>query len=195
MNLWRNLLGKKDPQKNEEAQSPFLPKKKDPIEIEFVKNFTRLGGRFLFVENPEALQESFANILSENAWDLKQVGCFREDLSQHFSVPTSKKIILGSHNVFLTTCESLIANKGSFLVCKHQINNLKLNELPEYIIVFATLNQLTSDVSEAMTNLKRKYDGALPTNITNLSVKDETTDKRSLTQGRNAKNIYLLLQE
>ena len=33
MNLWRNLLGKKDPQKKEEAQSPFLPKQKDPIEI------------------------------------------------------------------------------------------------------------------------------------------------------------------
>ncbi len=80
-------------------------------------------------------------------------------------------------------------------MCKHQINNLKLNELPEYIIVFATLNQLTSDVSEAMSILKQKYDGALPTNITNLSVKDETTDKRSLTQGRNAKNIYLLLKE
>ncbi len=120
---------------------------------------------------------------------------FTIDFNFNWNIYQSKKIILGSHQVFLTTCESLIANKGGFLVCKHQINTLKLNELPEYIIVFATLNQLTSDVSEAMSILKQKYDGALPTNITNLSVKDETTDKRSLTQGRNAKNIYLLLKE
>lgn len=196
MNLWRNLLGKKDPQKKEEAQSPFLPKQKDPIEIEFVKNFTRHGGRFIFVESQEMLFNSFENILKENTWEPKHICCLHKDLAQYFNISTSEEFTnRQQYSALLTTCESLIANKGGFLVCQHQIKNIKLKELPEYIIVFATLNQLTSDVSEAMSILKQKYDRALPTNITNLSVKNETKDKQSLTQGSNAKNIYLLLQE
>jgi hypothetical protein len=188
-------LGKKNPQKEEENQSPFMPKKKDPIEIEFVKNFTQHGGRFLFIEHTNDLFGNFQNILSENTWEQQHVSCLHADLANHFGIKTSDNYSPEKHKVLLTTCESLIANKGSFLVCKHQIKNIKVDALPDYIIVFATLSQLTTDVSAAMSKLKQKYYGALPTNITNISVKDESADNTSLYHGRNAKNIYLLLQE
>ena len=43
--------------------------------------------------------------------------------------------------------------------------------------------------------LKSKYFGNLPTNITTLNAKDSSKENDFLTEGKSAKNIYLILQE
>ena len=54
----------------------------------------------------------------------------------------SKENIVFSHKlldaeIFFTTCEHLIAQNGSILVCSNQLKESKLSELPENVIVFA----------------------------------------------------------
>jgi len=95
----------------------------------------------------------------------------------------------------LITCECLIANKGAFLVCQHQIETLSIDQLPEQLIIYASADQFARDVSEGMSKLKQKYFGNLPTNITNLNVKSNTDKDNFLAQGASSKNIYLLLQD
>lgn len=194
MNLWKNLLGKKEQSEPTEERSPFMPKVKDPVEIEFAKEFTEKGGKFIFVENKEAALDTLEKILEENKWNRNQIGCLNSNLGKTFKVDTQTSIP-NDAGALLLTCEFLIANKGGMLICQHQINNLSLDKLPENLIVYAGSDQFVPDVSEAMSMLKSKYFGNLPTNITTLNAKDSSKENDFLTEGKSAKNIYLILQE
>lgn len=195
MNLWKNFFGKKDPPKaTEDQQSPFMPQKKDPVEIEFAKKFTEKGGKFIFTETREKVLQNFENILLENQWNREDIACLNHDLAAHFDLQ-SQSLDSKKHKALLITCECLIANKGAFLVCQHQIETLSIDQLPEQLIIYASADQFARDVSEGMSKLKQKYFGNLPTNITNLTVKSNTDKDNFLAQGASSKNIYLLLQD
>lgn len=194
MNLWKNFLGKKDKSESTEERSPFMPKIKDPVEILFAKNFTKKGGKFLFVENTDNALDVFNKILLENNWQMEQLACLNPELAEHFNLTPSENIPKDSAALLLT-CEYMVANKGGMLICQHQIHNLTLDKLPEHLIIYADTNQFAPDVSEGMSLLKSKYFGDLPTNITTLNVKDSSKENDFLTQGNSSKNIYLILQE
>ena len=89
----------------------------------------------------------------------------------------------------------LIANKGAVLICNRQIQEKKLSELPENLIIIAKANDFKSDVSEAMTAINKKYKHNLPSNITTLNAFDPTKENDFLSYGGNAKHLYLLVQE
>lgn len=194
MNLWKNILGKKDNSKPNKDESPFMPKIKEPVEIEFAKNFTEKGGRFLFVENKNNAIEVFDKIREENNWKPEQINCINTELAEAFHLKKSDSINPDSPVLFLT-CEFLIANKGGMLICKQQIQNRSFKELPNELIIYASADQFVSDISEGMSKLKSKYFGNLPTNITTLNAKGSETKEDFLTQGNSAKSIYLILQE
>ena len=171
-----------------------MPKIKDPVEILFAKNFTQKGGKFLFVENIDSSLDVFKKILLENNWQLDQLACLNSELAEKFNLTASETVPKDSVALLLT-CEYMVANKGGMLICQHQIHNLSLDKLPEYLIVFAGIDQFAPDVSEGMSLLKSKYFGDLPTNITTLNVKDSSKENDFLSQGNSSKNIYLILQE
>ena len=138
----------------------------------------------------------FILILEENHWENEDVLCFDENLSDRFQVSCQPiNIDANEFKVFLISCEYLIANKGSILICNHQLKDFKLDNLPPYIIVYSGLDNFVNDVSEGMTNLKNKYSDRLPSNITTLNVKNSTEEKDFLSYGNSAKSLYLLLQE
>ena len=93
------------------------------------------------------------------------------------------------------TCEYLIANKGAILICSHQIKDLKLNEIPENLIILASSAQFVEDVSEAMTLINTRYKEDLPSNITTLNAFDPDKEENFLSYGSSTKNLYLLVQE
>ena len=196
MNFWNIFFGKKKKLENSQKQSPFLPKKRDPIEILFAKNFTRKGGKFIFSENPSTTDKYFNDILFENNWAEKDIFCKNKDLISRFKIEdNSLGLKPNQSSVFLTSCEFLIANKGSILICNEQLKNFKLKELPENLIVFSSINQFANDVSAGMTKLKNKYSKRLPSNITTLNPKKLIEENDFLSYGNSAKNIYLLLQD
>ena len=194
MNLWKNFLGKKDKSEKTEERSPFMPKIKDPVEIEFAKKFTENGGKFIFIEDQQAALDTLGKILNENQWNVEEVSCLHAALAKTFAVPHGETIPSGS-KALLLTCEYLIANKGGMLICQHQIQDLTLDKIPDNLIIYASSDQFAPDVSEGMSMLKSKYFGDLPTNITTLNAKDKSRENDFLTQGSSAKNIYLILQE
>ena len=57
MGIWDKFFGKNKAQKPE--KSPFLPKEEDPLDIGFAKNFTKKGGKFLFIESDVSLLKNF----------------------------------------------------------------------------------------------------------------------------------------
>lgn len=195
MGFWSKLFGAKTRTSKLSGDSPYLPKK-DDVEVIFAKLFTQKGGKFIYSEDGKSSDHYFKLILEENHWKSENVLCFDKNLSNRFHVSCQPiNIDANEFKVFLISCEYLIANKGSILICNHQLKDFKLDNLPPYIIVYSGLDNFVNDVSEGMTNLKNKYSNRLPSNITTLNVKNSTDEKDFLSYGNSAKSLYLLLQE
>ena len=196
MGLWNKLFGKRNVSRPSEAKSPYLPKKKEEIEVLFADHFTQKGGKFLYSENAQTTHEFFQLILEENLWKEDDILCFDEAFSQSFGLkiltedPQPKQ-----YKALLIGCEYLIANKGTLLICHHQLKDYKLEELPDFFIVFSGVKNFVNDVSEGMSKLKNKYSNQVPSNITTLNVRNVQNEKDFLSYGNSAKNLYLVLQE
>ena len=196
MSLWNKLFGKKKNSPDFEVTSPYLPQKKNKIEIIFAEKFTQKGGKFIYSEDVKSTDKFFKLILEENHWSPQDILCFDPKLIQRFGLKT-----LANHfnphdfKVLLIGCEYLIANKGTVLICHHQLKDYKLESLPDFFIVYSGLDNFVNDVSEGMSNLKNKYADQLPTNITTLNVKNSKDENDFLSYGNSAKNLYLVLQE
>ena len=196
MGFWSKLFGKKKNSPDEEANSPYLPLKKNQIEIVFAEKFTLKGGKFVYSDDSNSTGEFFNLILEENHWNPHDILCFDPQLSERFGLELTKSHFNPKYfKAFLIGCEYLVANKGTILICHHQLKGYKLESLPDFFIVFSGLNNFVNDVSEGMTELKKKYTDQLPTNITTLNVKNSEDENDFLSYGNSAKNLYLVIQD
>lgn len=182
--------------KENETRSKYMPEVDTPADERFTRNFIINGGRFLYALNMEEVQDNFDNILLENDWYEKDVFCMNGGLKQTFNnynleFGTKKESVF-----FLATCESLVANDGSLLICSNQLKELKLHDLPQDIIVFGKTSQIVNNIGEGLRLIKNRNSGNIPTNITtikNFESKDDSKD--FMTYGSSTKNLYLLLLE
>jgi hypothetical protein len=197
VSFWNSLFGgKKVSKEDEKSESPFMPEKKDPVEISFANNFISKGGRFLFSESELDCKKFFNNILKENNWNKSDLFSLDQKISGTFDLEADLNTSsISDKKVAFISCEFLIANTGGILISSNQIKNLKLIQLPEHIIVKAKTSQFASDVSEGMSKLKAFYSKNIPTNITTLNAKNSDKESDFLSHGNSSKNIYLLLEE
>jgi len=193
MNFFKKLFNL--PSENEENETP----KKDlnlSLDDLFVHNFVEKGGKFLYCLKKAEVVEYLENILIENNW--KNLTLFDESLlgfidRKKVSVTASVK----SDTPIFINCEHLIADKGDVLFSSNQLKSIKLSEMPQNFIVFATTSQLVTDMGQGLTGIKINHKGNLPTNIS--AVKNyniNNNDDNFLNYGNsNSKNLYLLLLE
>lgn len=182
--------------KDKDVRGRYMPDLDTPSDERFTKNFIRNGGRFLYALNMDETQENFDNILLENDWYENEVFCMNDALKKTFSgynLSFGKK---PDSTFFLATCESLVANDGSLLVCSNQLKELKLHDLPQNIIVFGTTSQIVNTIGEGLRLIKNRNSGFIPTNITTIKNFEAKTDEKDfMTYGSSTKNLYLLLLE
>jgi hypothetical protein len=197
MGIWDKFFGKSKTKKPK--KSPFLPTEEDPLDIGFAKNFTRKGGRFLYIESKDILLINFKEICVENNWEPQQILSLNQTNSNLFfaSYVNETSGSLKAYKAAIIDCEYLISNTGKILLSENQIRHFKLSDLPETIIVKARMDQLVRDVSQGMTLLKNKYPKTIPTNITTLNIKSdsEEAEKAVATSTTNSKSIYLLFED
>src|SRR5690606_4035423 len=152
-------------------------------------------GKFLYCENITELEENFISILQENDWFEIEALTFEKEL-QRFLIDNKLSYKNPTNPLFLLcSCESLIAQEGSVLFSSKQLSHYKPNELPLNIIVIAKTSQITRSKSDGLQNIKSKYVGEIPTNITTMKYFKESTNDDFLQYGIQAKNLYLLLLE
>tara|TARA_R110000868_G_scaffold3388_7_gene21909 strand:- start:3769 stop:4377 length:609 start_codon:yes stop_codon:yes gene_type:complete len=200
MSLFRKIFGSKSDNKEEELKSnergKYMPEIKLPIDEKFTINFKANGGKFLYCENLDEIFESLDNIIQENNWEDKKAFFIDKNLKNKFKrghLLTSEKA--SESTFFITTCENLIANDGSLLICSNQIAEKKLMELPANFIVFATTSQITENIGEGLRGIKSKNRKKIPTNITTIKHFKSLDEKDFLSYGSSSKNLYLLLLE
>jgi len=198
MSLFRKIFGSSNPTSEEDKQSEFsnsLTENTTSIDEQFIFNFKKNGGKFLYCENTDEVKEQFENILEENDWFESDVLCYDPDLFSmlddnklRYNKPANPKFILAS-------CENLIADEGSILFSSKQIKQNKPNELPVNIIVLAKTSQILGTKSDGLSAIKKKYERDYPTNITTIKYFEKAKEEDFTQYGSSAKNLYLLLLE
>lgn len=199
MSLFRKIFGLKDTPEDHiksEERGKYMPEIKLPIDEQFTINFKANGGKFLYCEDMQEVNNSLKNILKENNWEDQNVLIFDqrlEDLFKGFKFKSSKKT--SDSTFFFSTCEYLISDDGSLLISSNQIAEKKLKELPTNFIIYATTSQFVQNIGEGLRGIKGKNKDKIPTNITTIKHFKTIEDKDFLTYGSSSKNLYLLLLE
>ncbi|MEP3208559.1 MAG: LUD domain-containing protein [Maribacter sp.] len=201
MGLFDKLFGggkKKVSKETVETRGLHMPDLNIPIDEKFTIHFRKNGGKFLYCDSFTEISQALKNIIAENEWKNHPFFIMNNSLEEKFvkeGVTFTAKA--KESEVFFTTCEHLIAQNGSILVCSNQLNEKKLHELPDNVIVFATTSQLVESIGEGLKKIKKKYGHSIPANITTLKHFQANEDNSDdfLTYGSSSKNLYLLLLE
>jgi UTP:GlnB (protein PII) uridylyltransferase len=198
MSLFRKIFGSSNPTSEEDKESEFSKSHAEnaiSIDEQFIFNFKKNGGKFLYCENADEVKEQFENILEENDWFESEVLCYDptlfsmlEDNKLTYDKPVNPKFLLAS-------CENFIADEGSILFSSKQIKQHKPNELPANIIVLAKTSQILGAKSDGLSAIKKKYERDYPTNITTIKYFEKAKEEDFTQYGSSAKNLYLLLLE
>lgn len=198
MSLFRKIFGSNNPASDEEREneySKFSPDVNAPLDEQFIYNFKKNGGKFLYCDNIKDVKEQFENILEENDWFESEAICYESKL---FSMLEENKINYDkpkNPKFLLVSCENLIADEGSVLFSSNQIKQNKPNELPTNIIVLGTISQILGSKSDGLSVIKKKYERDYPTNITTIKYFEKAKEEDFTQYGSSAKNLYLLLLE
>ena len=188
-----NKSSSKEESKNPESK--FLPKKKAVIEERFILKFIENGGKFLYCENLSEVQENFDLILAENEWINQDILMIKSELKKEFNLNNNFSSSLEETKCFVTDCENLIASDGSILISSNQINEKKLNEFPDNLIILSDTMKLKNTISEGLSEIKSKSKN-IPTNFTTIKNFNVIKgDKDFLSYGTSSKNLYLILLE
>lgn len=181
-----------------ETRGQHMPDLNLPVDEKFTIHFKKNGGKFLYCISLKEVSLAIKNIVAENNWQEHPFFAMDGRLTSKFEKENIVFTdILKNSEVFFTTCEHLIAQNGSILVCSNQLHEKKVNELPSNVVVFATTSQLVESIGEGLKTIKKKYGPKIPTNITTLKHFKATEENSNdfLTYGSSTKNLYLLLLE
>ncbi len=199
MGLFDKLFGggKKVSKETKETRGMHMPDLNIPVDEKFTIHFKKNGGKFLYCDSFSEVSTAMKNIVEENGWQDYPFFAMNPRLEEKFVKDVTFTDKTEESDVFFTTCEHLIAQNGSILVCSNQLMEKKLNELPDNVIVYATTSQLVESIGEGLKIIKKKYGHNIPANITTLKHFLPTTENSDdfLTYGSSSKNLYLLLQE
>ncbi|WP_047244667.1 LUD domain-containing protein [Maribacter thermophilus] len=181
-----------------ETRGEHMPDLNLPVDEKFTIHFKKNGGKFIYCISDQEVSRALHNIIEENGWQNQPFFAMNPQLTKKFgreNISFTEKT--KESDIFLTTCEHLIAQNGSILVCSNQLNEKKVNELPSNVIVYATTSQLVESIGEGLKTIKKKYGPAIPANITTLKHFKPTKENSDdfLTYGSSTKNLYLLLLE
>ena len=86
--FFKKSSSKEDPKKSE---SKFLPKKKAVIEERFILKFIENGGKFLYCEDLDEVQDNFNLILKENEWVNDDILIINSDLKKTYNVKNKEE--------------------------------------------------------------------------------------------------------
>ncbi|MCW2119820.1 lactate utilization protein [Flavobacterium sp. 7A] len=198
MSIFSKLFGSSSAaseEDNNKESKTSLPEKNISIDEQFINNFKKNGGKFLYCENSSEVKEQFENILQENDWYESEVLCYETSL---FDILEDNKLVfnkISDPKFLFSTCENLIAEEGSVLFSSKQIKQHKPYELPTNIVILAKTSQILGFKTDGLSAIKKKYEGDYPTNITAIKYFEKAKEEDFTQYGSSAKNLYLLLLE
>jgi len=193
----RNALLSKtpNPYANTEQESKIYGELDESLALNFAQEFTNLGGKFIYCEDEEDLK----NVLKQFFQSEEAVPLFCREpelmaLLTDIEVPfTHEDADFKSLKSALTSCEFLIARFGSVMISSGTGSGRRLNYFPEKHLIVAFASQLVPETKDALIGMREKYNGKLPSMITQISGASRTADiEKTLVMGMHGpKEIYV----
>jgi L-lactate utilization protein LutB len=193
--VFQIIAGKPEVSEPQETEGLYAPQKDEPCDEKFARNFTSAGGYFLYCADPNEATDNFKKILLEvnSSGVLAHESVVLQFLTQAGALDLTQTDA-AQKDVFMCTCEYVVAHDGSIVVTYNQLQGKRLEELPKVFIILAKTSQLVNKLSDAMTGIKEAHKGDIPTQIT--SVKPPLSKNAESTgPAKEAKNTFLLLIE
>ncbi|MBX2905854.1 MAG: LUD domain-containing protein [Taibaiella sp.] len=146
----------------------FYPDPDVSPEEMFAEIFISLGGKFIFVENEQELMATLATMYENLAW--KQLLCADQRLLKLFK--NSKVDFIEpadpaaeSADACVTGCEALVGRTGSILLSSAQNMGRTAPVYYPVHIVFAYMDQVVFDITDALKLIRKRYNNVLPSMV------------------------------
>jgi L-lactate dehydrogenase complex protein LldG len=181
---------------NAEGNSSVFIKEHDGLEMKFAEEFARLQGKFIFCTSKNEVVDNLLALVASKEWD--DVYCQTPSLMQQFQLKQFQFMNNGdmhSAQAAITDCECLVARTGTMVLSAAQPSGRALPVYTPVHIVIAYTHQLVFDLKDAITRLKDKYQGELPSSIHFASGPSRTADiEKTLVVGiHGPKEVYVFL--
>jgi L-lactate dehydrogenase complex protein LldG len=169
----------------------------DPLEETFAREFTAIGGRFVFCENELDFLEQLVQHSTEGGW--KKIYCYEEELCvllENAEFPfTREQNDFKEGMVAVTSCEALVARLGSILISSSTQSGRRLVVVPTTHVVFAKTSLLVPYIKDGLLLIKNKYKDHLPSFIASLAGPSRTADieKTLVTPAHGPRDIFVFL--
>lgn len=193
------LLEKRDNPYPNVEDLPHYPQTEELPEVMFAEQFTAISGQFLFCEDEVQFIENLLELAEARKWH--KIYCWEPALQavlDRFEYPyyaTDKDF--EEAEVGFTLCEALIARNGSILLSNGNMAGRRLSIYPPVHIVLAYTSQLVVDIKDGLKLIKNKYEGNLPSMISNVTGPSRTADiEKTLVLGAHGpKELFVFLLE
>ncbi|GAA4100273.1 lactate utilization protein [Mucilaginibacter panaciglaebae] len=193
------LLEKRDNPYPNLENLPMYPPAPEDLDVMFAEEFTAVQGQFAFCEDEVQFIETLLELAEKRNW--RKIYCWEPGLQEvlnRYEFPffeTDKDFTQAE--VGLTLCEALVARNGSIMVSSAQSAGRRLNIYPEVHIVLAYTSQLVADLKDGFALIRQKYNGNVPSMISNITGPSRTADiEKTLVLGAHGpKELFVFLLE
>ena len=174
-----------------EQQEICMPDPNDPDDVTFAKVFTSKGGKFFYCDDQENFYVMFKQLIKENNWNHSY--CSNDELKESLK-PTELEFETDYQKAdsCISNCEFLIAFNGSIMVSGAQTKGLKIEQLPEALVVAAYTSQIVKDINQGLRGIQTKYGRTRPSMVTTIRTKQSIT---TMSDSDRAKDLYIFLIE
>ncbi len=175
----------------------FFAKEGLTAEEKFAKEFSALGGKFVYCANEHEMIEQLQALADTMNWPV--IHTKDRFLLQLF---TEKKVDLvqdatdmQTMEAGLSMCECLVARTGSVILSSAQDSGRSLPVYAPIHIAIAFSNQVVWDIADSINMLQKKYNGNMPSMISLTTGPSRTADiEKTLVVGvHGPKEVYVFL--
>lgn len=152
-----------------------------------------LKGEVSLCANADDLYLKLKSLVEEKEWT--NIACIDKSLIERVQLEVVSEEFDEKMEAGITGCEYLVAHTGSVVVSSAQVSGRRMNVFPPHHIIIANASQLLPRIENAMDALMEKYNGALPSLITNITGPSRTADiEKTLVMGAHGpKSLHVFI--
>jgi len=190
------LINKTDnPFKNVDFSSELFYAQKEVPEVQFALNLNEAGGTFIYCDNEKDFLINLQALMLQQGW--KVLTSSDEQLINLLNrggIATTLPDAKIGFEVSITGCEYLVSRFGSVMVSSRTAGRNMFVAADTHVVI-AKASQVVRELKDALTAIRVKYGGRIPSQITLITGPSRTADiEKTLVMGAHgSKNLVVFM--